>query len=150
MRTPFLAIPALGLALLFAGCGGVDKNAYVANVGKVQEKTQFEATALSEEMQKAKTPMQIAAKISELGASVQRNAAALGKIEAPDEVASEHKQYVAVMTDFGASLKQLSGRVERAKPADVDGILSKASSLTKNLSTKEQQLIVRINAKLRE
>lgn len=136
------------LALTLAACGGVDKNAYVESVTKLQKKTQNEANALSSEMAQAKTPKQIGVKLEELGAKVQVNAKELGQIEAPDEVTKEHQQYVKLMEGFSGSLIKLGKEFEAAKTSELPGILQETTKLTSDLAANESKIVTSINTKL--
>ncbi|MDQ8044436.1 MAG: hypothetical protein AAGC46_04625 [Solirubrobacteraceae bacterium] len=153
MRKPAAAATALLLtALPLIGCGGdaVDKNAYVKAVSAVQAKTSGDAQKLSTEMQTAKTPKDIAEKLTELGTAVQSDADDLARIKAPEEVTQDHQQYVQLMRDFGSNLKDLAPQVEKATPTTVSNVLKKATGYTTTLSTKEAKLISDINAQLQK
>ncbi|MBJ7471264.1 MAG: hypothetical protein JHD16_08170 [Solirubrobacteraceae bacterium] len=148
MRTSSLTVAALLAATTLAGCGGVDKNAYVDSVTNVQETTQKEATALSTKMQSAETPAQVGANLEALAKSVEKNAVALDKIEAPEEVAAQHQEYVKLMKDFSTNLEKLAVKVEKATPTTVPTILTDASKLTTQLSTGETKIVTEINNEL--
>lgn len=137
------------LALTLAACGGVDKNAYVESVTKLQQKTQNDANTLSSEMAQAKTPKAIGEKLEELGGKVGENAKELDKIEAPDEVTKEHQQYVDLMENFSGQLVKLGKEFEAAKPSELPGILSDTTKLTSDLAASESKIVTAINTKLR-
>ncbi len=146
-------VPMAGAATLlatFAACGGVDKNAYVESVTKVQQKTQNEANKLSTEMQSAKSAKAIGRKLEELGTEVGANAKELDAIEAPSEVTKEHDEYVKLMTRFSSELERLGGKFETAKNSELGGILGETTKLTSDLATDENKIVTSINAKLRE
>jgi ribosome assembly protein YihI (activator of Der GTPase) len=136
------------LAVTLAACGGVDKNAYVESVTKVQQKTQTEANKLSSEMATAKTPKDIGLKLEELGTEVAANAKELDKIEAPSEVTKEHQAYVDLMTRFSTSLEKLGKEFETAKTSELSSILSDTTKLTSDLAADESKIVTDINTKL--
>ncbi|MBO9531519.1 MAG: hypothetical protein J7513_00900 [Solirubrobacteraceae bacterium] len=146
---PTTAVSVL-LAATLAACGGVDKNAYVESVTKVQQKTQNEANKLSAEMEKAKSAKDIGAKLEELGTQVGANAKELDAIEAPSEVTKEHADYVALMARFSDELEKLGGKFEKAKNSELAGILSETTKLTSDLATDENKIVTSINTKLHE
>jgi len=149
MRIVAITGTAALLAVTLAACGGgVDKNAYVESVTKLQQKTQTDATALSSEMAQAKTPKAIGTKLEELGTKVQANAKELDKIEAPDEVAKEHQQYVALMQRFSSSLIKLGLKFETAKVSELPAVLSDTTKLTSDLAADESKIVTDINTKL--
>lgn len=145
MRKSTLAVAAILATTSLAACGGVDKNAYVEQVTDVQQATQKEAQELSTKMSSAKTPKQVAANLDALGEAVEANAKKLDAIEAPEDVAAQHQEYVDVMTKFGADLEELAGKVAKATPTTVPTILNQASTLTTNLSTSETRIVNEIN-----
>ncbi|MEH3054060.1 MAG: hypothetical protein PGN13_08670 [Patulibacter minatonensis] len=148
-----VSIPAAGamlaVSLTLAACGGVDKNAYVESVTKVQQKTQKEANKLSEEMAQAKSPKDIGAKLKELGTKVGTNAKSLDAIEAPSEVEQQHQQYVDLMNRFSSELDKLGSEFESAKTSELPSVLSDTTKLTSDLATDEQKIVNDINSKLR-
>ncbi len=127
------------LAVTLAACGGVDKNAYVESVTKVQQKTQNEANKLSSEMAQAKTPKDIGLKLEELGAEVAANAKELDAIEAPSEVTKQHQQYVDLMNRFSTSLEKLGKEFETAKTSELPKVLSDTTKLTSDLASDESK-----------
>lgn len=139
---------AAAIAIALAACGGVDKNAYVESVTKVQQKTQNEANTLSSQMAQAKSAKEIGQKLEELGAEVKVNAQALDKIEAPSEVTKEHAQYVALMNRFSDQLEQLGKEFETAKQSQLPKVLTDTSKLTSDLASDENKIVTDINAKL--
>lgn len=149
MRIVSITGTAVLLAVTLAACGGVDKNAYVESVTKLQQKTQTDANSLSSEMAQAKTPKDIGEKLEELGAKVQTNAKELGKIEAPEEVSKEHAQYVALMERFSSQLIKLGKEFETAKVSELPGVLSDTTKLTSDLAADESKIVTDINTKLR-
>lgn len=148
MRKPAFTLAALLATAALAACGGVDKNAYVTQVTKVQQATQQDARALSDKMKSAKTPAQVATNLAALGTAVEKNAADLKKIEPPESVAKQHQEYVDLMKQYGTDLESLAAEVKKATPSTVKGILTKASSLTTNLSTQETKIVSSINTEL--
>ncbi len=148
MRKPAFTLAALLATTVLAACGGVDKNAYVTQVTKVQQATQQDARALSDKMESAKTPAQVATNLAALGTAVEKNAADLKAIEAPESVAAKHQEYVDLMQQYGADLEDLAAQVKTATPATVRGILTKASTLTTKLSTQETKIVSAINTEL--
>ena len=149
MRKPVLSAAALFLATTaLAACGGIDKNAYVDSVTKVQQTTQREANALSEKMNSAKTPDEVGTNLAALGETVEKSAADLAAIEPPEDVADQHKQYVDLMKKFGTDLEGLATRVKDANADNVQGILTDATKLTSSLSSDETKIVSDINAEL--
>ena len=142
------SIAALLCAVSLAACGGVDSGEYITRVTQVQQRTEGEARRLSAEMEKASTAEEIGAKLAELGSAVRRNAAELGRIEAPEEVTTQHDAYAKLMTDYGASLNGFAERVEGATPETINEVFDEAGKLTQNLSEREQELIGEINTRL--
>lgn len=150
MRQPSLSafVVAVLATLTLAACGGVDKNAYVDSVTKVQQTAQQGAAEINEQMADAKTPAQFAANLEALSTVIGENATDLSGIEAPDEVATEHQQYVDLMKKLSVSLDELAGKVESAKADDVSGLLTEVSKLQSDLATSEAKILNDINTKL--
>lgn len=148
MRKPAILVATLLVISTLAACGGVDENAYVQSVTKVQQATQKEASALSTKMSSAKTPAQVGNNLAALGKAVEANADDLAAIEAPDKVASQHKAYVELMRKFGTDLEALAAKVKKATPTTVPTILTDASKLTSELSTGETKIVNEINTAL--
>lgn len=148
MRTVSLTAAAALAAVTLAACGGVDKNAYVESVTKVQQKTQNEANKLSSEMAQAKTPKDIGQKLEELSTEVAANAKELDAIKAPSEVTKEHQQYVDLMNRFSTSLEKLGKEFESASTAELPKVLSDTTKLTSGLATDESKIVTDINTKL--
>ncbi len=143
------ATAALITVTALAACGDTaDKNAYVDQVTKVQQATQKEATNLSTAMSSATTPGQVASNLTKLADSVEKNAADLQKIEAPEEVAKQHAAYVTLMKTFSTDLKELAVKVKKATPTTVPTLLTDASKLTTTLSTGETKIVNDINTEL--
>lgn len=150
MRPSALIASTLVLATTaLAACGGVDKNAYVDSVTKVQAATSSEAAKLSGEMEDAKSVGAVADKLEDLGQAVEKNAGSLADIEAPDDVAGLHEQYVTLMKKFGTDLETLAGRVRKADAKNVNAVLTQASKLTADLATDESKIVGEINDELR-
>ncbi len=148
MRKTALTAALIAVTTL-AACGDTaDKNAYVGEVTKVQQSTNQEATALSDAMASAKTPAQVASKLTALAKSIEANAKKLDAIEAPEEVAADHQKYVDLMNDFGTDLEALAVKVKKATPTTVPTLLSEASTLTTRLSTGETAIVNKINSEL--
>jgi len=103
---------------------------------------------VSAEMERAKTPREVAARLAELGTAVRRNAAELGRIEAPDEVARQHEQYAQLLTGYGASLGEYAERVDGATASTINDLFEEAGELTQQMSERERTLITEINARL--
>lgn len=150
MRPSALAASVLVIATTaLAACGdGVDKNAYVDSVTTVQRDTSEAATKLAASMQDAKTPEAVADKLRTLSDEITANATNLDKIEAPEDVTTQHQEYVDLMKTFGKDLGALAGQVEDATPQNVNKVLAKASQLTSALSTDETKIVNEINAAL--
>lgn len=149
MRHRLLPIVAVAAALLLSGCGeSIDKNAYVRDVTSVQQSTQNEANKLTTELTSAKTPEAVAGKLDQLAGAVKVNADKLAAIEAPEDVATEHEQYVALMRQFSEDLSGLAGRIEDATPETIGDIMSDTGKLTSELATDEQKLVDEINRAL--
>ena len=148
MRKPALTLAALLATASLAACGGVDKNEYVNQVTQVQKATQTDASELSAKMQTAKTPAQVATSLAALGQAVEDNAKKLDAIEAPEDVAGQHAKYVKLMNQYGSDLEELAAKVKTATPTTVPGILTKATTLTSNLSSQETKIVTAINNEL--
>lgn len=149
MRKPALSAALLLSILAIAGCGSsADKDAYVQSVSRVQQQTQTDAKTLSDKMQTAKTPAQIADNLSQLGRNIEKNASSLKAIKAPDDVKTQHEEYVKLMNDFGKKLESLATDVRTATPGNVKDVLTKASRATTDLSTEEQKVVSEINSAL--
>lgn len=150
MRSSVLTATALVLATTsLAACGGVDKQKYVQDVTNLQQKTSTDAAARSADMAKATTPEAISKELSELGASIEKNAKSLGAIKAPDEVESLHEDYVDLMTKYGTDLEALAGEVKASDAKTTNRLLKRASTLTAGLATDEAKLVTSINSALR-
>ena len=149
MRPSILTASAFILATTALGaCGGVDKTAYVQSVTNVQKKTSTDAADRTADMAKATTPAAIATELRDLGASVESNSVALDKIEAPEEVATLHQNYVDLMATFGANLEKLAADVAKADAKTTNTLLTTAAKLTADLATDESKIVQDINTKL--
>ena len=151
MRHRLLSVFAVvaSLAVLAGGCGeSIDKNAYVRDVSSVQQSTQNEANRLTAGLSSAKTPKAVASRLQQLATAVKTNADRLAAIEAPEDVAAKHQEYVELMRSFSTELSALAERIEDATPETIDGIMRDTSKLTSELATDEQKIVGEINQAL--
>jgi predicted small secreted protein len=149
MRTPSLALIAVLLATTLAACGGGSgAGAYIEQVTKAQQAAEVDASALTSDIATATTPEAIATKLDAFGASVKANGAKLAAIKPPQDVAAEHKAYVAAINTFGTELQSLAAEAKSSSPAAQKALLAKAAALSADLSTAETKIVTDINTKL--
>lgn len=124
--TRALALAASVLALFAAGCGGDDKEDYVAEFNKVGTTLEKTLTSLGTDLTGSTDPKQIASKLEEGAKALESAASDLDEIEPPDDAKQAHEKIVSGVNDLANTFEK---GASEAKKGDLTKLVDTFSSI---------------------
>lgn len=152
----FLALVLLAAgAVALSACGDEAnsrdaKNAYVAKVNAAQNEFAATVTTVSRQITPKSSPAQDRRTLQRFETAIQDVVKKLEAIEVPSDVATEHKQLVAAMSDFGTEIDKATAALRDPDTRSIAEAQRAIATATQNVNGQIDAAIAAINSKLRE
>ena len=149
-----IALVALALALLAAGCGSSsngtkDANRYVDAVNAAQTELATTLDRLTGEITASTSPDQDRRTLRAVDAAVARSVVRLRAIQPPEKVRTLHQRLIAVLGTYGKEVRRETAVLRSNDPAALAAAQRRLLAQTNETSQKLNDTIDAINARLR-
>ena len=140
-------------AIALSACGDETnsrdaKNAYVRQVNAAQTEFASTVSSVSQRITPKSSAGQDRKTLQSFETAIEDVVAKLEKINVPSDVAAEHKQLVAAMTDFGTEIKKATDALRKPDTRSIAEAQRTVASASQTVNGQIDAAIAAINSKL--
>jgi hypothetical protein len=145
-RVAIAALASVGL-LFVAGCGSGEKNDYIDAFNKIQLQFQKDVTKATK-VDASSGISGFKSTLTGIAKSVDKTSAKLEDLEPPDEVKTQHDNFVKALDDYSSSLSKAAKAIDSDDPQATIDASSALLDATTAVSEKTSKLTDEINTEL--